>query len=316
MNAVELRVLAVTNMWPTPGAPQFGVFVERQVNALRDAGVQVDVLFMNGRESQGNYLRGVAELRSRLRRSRYDLLHATYVFSGIVARTQLKHPIVLTHTGIEVLESWQAPLSWATSRLVDAVIVRSEEMRERLGLSDAAVIPAGVDLDLFRPQPQGEARAELGLPSGERIVLFVGEPRPEKRLDVVAQAVDILRAEDPHVRLVTVTGRSQADVALHLNAADVLALASTNEGSPGAVKEAMACNLPIVATDVGDVRRVIGTTEGCFLARGTAEDFADKLGRALARGQRTDGRQSIGWLSWPNVTRQVIDVYRSVLTDG
>lgn len=309
----SLRVLAVTNMWPTESAPQFGVFVQRQVDALRDAGVMVDVLFMNGRQSKLNYLRGVAQLRERLRRTRYDLVHATYVFSGVVARAQLKHPVVLTHTGIEVLESWQAPLAWMASRVVDAVIVRSDEMKVRLGLPEAAVIPAGVDFDVFMPGPRDAARAQLGIGLAERIVLFVGEPRPEKRLDVVQAAVEELQRDDARVRLVTVCGLPQEDVVTYMNAADVLALPSNNEGSPGAVKEAMACNLPVVATDVGDVRRVIGNTEGCFLVERTSEAFAAKIARVLERDRRTDGREAVAWLAWPKVTQQVIDVYRSVL---
>jgi glycosyltransferase involved in cell wall biosynthesis len=309
----ELRVLAVTNMWPVPGAPQFGIFVERQVAALRRAGVDVDVLFVNGRASRLNYLRGFAELRQRVRRQRYDLVHATYVFSGLIARAQLRHPVVLTHTGIEVLESWQAPLSWAVSRVVDAVVVRSEEMHERLGLPTAAVIPSGVDFDVFRPEPRHEAREALGLDPETRIVLFVGEPRPEKRLDVIQGAVEMLRRDDPRVSLIQLCGKPQEELARYLSAADVLALPSNNEGSPGAVKEAMACNLPVVAADVGDVRQVIDGTEGCYLAARTPEDFARKISLVFERGGRTDGRMRIEWLSWPRVTARLLDVYRGVL---
>lgn len=311
--ADELSILAVTNMWPVRSAPQFGIFVERQVAALRRAGVDVDVLFVNGRADRRNYLRGLAELRKRVRRRRYDLIHATYVFSGVIARAQARRPVVLTHTGIEVLESWQAPLSWAVSRAVDAVVVRSEEMRERLGLPTAVVIPSGVDLDLFRPHPREDARDALGLDREARIVVFAGEARPEKRLDVAQSAVDILRRDDPRVCLVHVSGRPQDDVVLYLNAADVLVLPSDNEGSPGAVKEAMACNLPVVAADVGDVRQVIAGTEGCHLADRTPGEFARKIKLVLERGGRTDGRERIEGLSWSSVTARLLDVYRSVL---
>lgn len=311
-----LRILAVTNMWPVPGAPQFGIFVERQVAALRAAGVDVDVLFVNGRRNKRAYARGFAELRARIRRRSYDLVHATYVFSGVIARAQLRHPVVLTHTGIEVLESWQAPLAWATSRVVDAVVVRSEAMRERLGLPDAAIIPAGIDLELFRPQPRNDARRELGLDPAERLVLFVGEPRPEKRLDVAEGAVEILRRSDPRARLLHVSGRPQEEVVRYLNAADALVLPSDNEGSPGAVKEAMACNLPVVAVDVGDVRQVIGGTGGCHVVERTPAAFADALASVLAEPRRTDGRAHVQHLAWPAVTERLIAVYRRTIARG
>ncbi|HEY8705413.1 MAG TPA: glycosyltransferase [Gaiellaceae bacterium] len=308
-----MRVLTVTNMWPQPGAPQFGIFVERQVAALRHAGVDVDVQFVNGRASTVNYPRALPEYRARLRRGRYDLVHATYVLSGVIARAQRRVPVVLTHTGIEVLESWQAPVAWALSRVVDEVIVRNEGMRQRLGLPDATVLPAGVDFDVFRPVPQAEARAALGLVQDDRIVLFVGEPRPEKRLDVIAAAVELLRADDSRIRLEQVCGRPQEEVAAYMSAADVLALASDNEGSPGAVKEAMACNLPVVSVDVGDVAAVIGRTEGCFLAAREPAAFARGLAAALDFGARTDGRSAVAHLSWPAVTARLIEVYERAL---
>lgn len=296
-------------MWPTPAAPQFGVFVERQVEALRRAGVSVDVLFVNGRESKINYARGVRELRRRLRLKRYDLVHATYVFSGVIARAQVHHPIVVTHTGIEALQSWQAPLCWFVSRVVDEVVVRSEEMKRRIGLPRATVIPSGIDLDVFRPQSQAEARARLGLSTEGRIVLFVGEPRPEKRLDIVEGAVARLRADGSDVELVTVCGKPQAEVPLFLNAADVLVLPSENEGSPGAVKEAMACNVPVIATDVGDVAERVAHTDGCYLAERSAEDFAEKMRLVFERGGRTRGRDAVAELAWPRVTEKLLEVY-------
>lgn len=310
-----MRVLTVTNMWPSPEAPQFGVFVARQAEELHATGVEVDVLFVNGRRSRLEYARGVPRFRKRLRGAGYDLVHAYYVFSGVIARAQRGTPVVLTLTGVEALRGWQARLSWAVARTVDAVVVRSEEMRGRLALPDAPIVPAGVDLDLFRPLPREEARRRLGLEQGGGIVLFIGEPRPEKRLDLLRAAVELLRADGAQVRLRLVSGRPQDEVALHLNAADALVLASEGEGSPGAVKEAMACNVPVVAVDVGDVAQVIRGTEGCHIVERTPEDFARALGDVLARGERTRGRDAVASLSWPAVTERLLQVYRGVL-DG
>jgi teichuronic acid biosynthesis glycosyltransferase TuaC len=230
----------------------------------------------------------------------------------VIARAQRRCPVVLTLTGAEALQSWQAPLSFVTARVVDAVVVRSEEMRRRLRLPGAAVIPAGVDLDVFRPRPREDARRRLGLPTSRKIVLFVGERRPEKRLELIEAAVARLAADDGDVRLMTVCGKPQEEVAWYLNAADVLALASRNEGSPGAVKEAMACNVPVVSTDVGDVREVIAGTDGCFLASPDVDDFARRLNDALAHGGPTEGRRAVERLAWPAVTRRLVGVYESV----
>src|SRR6266542_3061475 len=151
-----MKLLTVTNMWPTADAPQFGVFVSRQVDELRRAGIDVSVLFIDGRSTRVNYARGIFAFRAALGSEGFDVIQANYVFSGVIARAQRQCPIVLTHHGVEVFQTWQAPLCWAMSRLVDRVVVRSEQMRQRLGLPSARVIPAGVDLDLFRPRPKAE----------------------------------------------------------------------------------------------------------------------------------------------------------------
>lgn len=306
-----MRVLTVTNMWPTPELPFFGIFVERQVEGLRAAGVDVDVLFVNGRADKANYARGFGELRAQLRRKRYDLVQANYVFSGVIARAQRKAPVVLTHHGIEVIEGWTKPLCWSLSRTVDAVVVKTEQMRRVLGLPDAAVIQSALAVETFRPQPRDEARRALGLPAGEPLILFVGEDRPEKRLDVARAAAELLAGEAAFQHVARETPER---VALFMNAADVLLLPSDNEGSPNVVKEAMACNLPIVATDVGDVREMTGGVEGCHLAERTPEDFAAKIRLVLARGgARTDGRARVERLALPRVTEDLLAVYERVL---
>jgi teichuronic acid biosynthesis glycosyltransferase TuaC len=298
-------------MWPTPGRPQFGVFVEREVVYLRQYGIDVDVLFIDGRTSRMAYTRGVTQLRAKLRTSQYHLVHAHYVLTGIVCRAQRGLPIVLTHHGIEVMEGWQSPLCWTISRAVDAVIVRTAAMRTRLGLPGAAVIPAGIDMDFFHPIPQRDARQALGLLPGAKIVLFVGEPRPEKRLELAQAAV----ARIPSAHLHHVHGQPPERVRLFMNAADVLVLTSTNEGSPNVVKEALACNLPVVAVGVGDVPELIADVDGCHIVEQEPDDIARGIARSLAHGDgaRVRGREAVEALSWSAVTRRLIDVYEGVL---
>lgn len=309
-----MRVLVVTNMYPTQDKPAFGTFVRDQVESLRALGVDVDVFFMDGKASRLNYLRAFWGLRRWLgTHAPYDLIHAHYVFSGLVALSQRCLPVVLTHHGIEVVLGWQGYLCrWVTPR-VDRVIVTSGVVKRALGDEDAVVIPCGVDMARFAPMPQAEARARLGLPRDAKLVLFAGEPRPEKRLDIIQAAVQRLSVEDASVRLVVASDRPHQEVPLYMNACDALALASEFEGSPMVIKEAMACNLPIVSVDVGDVAEIIGDTEGCYLCARTPEDMADKLRLALARGGRTDSRRRVAHLSLDATARQILAVYEGAL---
>lgn len=309
-----MRVLVVTNMYPTPDKPAFGTFVRDQVESLRALGVDVDVFFMDGKASRLNYLRAFWGLRRWLgTHAPYDLIHAHYVFSGLVALSQRRLPVVLTHHGIEVVLGWQGYLCrWVTPR-VDRVIATSGVVKRALGDEDAVVIPCGVDMARFAPMPQAEARARLGLPRDAKLVLFAGEPRPEKRLDIIQAAVQRLSVEDASVRLVVASDRPHQEVPLYMNACDALALASEFEGSPMVIKEAMACDLPVVSVNVGDVAEIIGDTEGCYLCERTPEDMADKLRLALARGGRTDGRRRVAHLSLDATARQILAVYEGVL---
>ncbi|MDH7489186.1 MAG: glycosyltransferase [Anaerolineae bacterium] len=309
-----MRVLVVTNMYPTEDKPAFGTFVRDQVESLRALGVDVDVFFMDGKASRLNYARGFGDLQRHLcRHAPYDLIHAHYVFSGLVALSQRRLPVVLTHHGIEVVLGWQGHLCrWVTPR-VDAVIVTSGVVKRALGDEDAVVIPCGVDMARFAPMPQAEARARLGLPADGKLVLFAGEPRPEKRLEVIQAAVALLAAQDSGVRLVVASNRPHEEMPLYMNACDALALASDFEGSPMVIKEAMACNLPIVSVDVGDVAEIIGDTDGCYLCERTPEDMAAKLRLALARGNRTDGRRRVMHLSLEATAKRILAVYEGVL---
>jgi|YNPNPStandDraft_1061719.scaffolds.fasta_scaffold02545_9 teichuronic acid biosynthesis glycosyltransferase TuaC len=308
-----MRVLMLTNMYPHEADPSFGTFVYEQVRALRGLGVEVDVLFVNGRASRWNYLAGYWRLWRQLRYVAYDLIHAHYVFSGWIARAQWRLPIVQSFHAPGQMHTYQGWLCRRLVPLVDAVIVTSADHKARLGYPGAHIIPCGVDFELFQPQPQAEARAALGWDPRRKIVLWVGDPRREKRLDLAYATYDVLRRRRDDVELRVVSKVPHREVPTYLNAGDVLLLTSDHEGSPVVIKEAMACNLPIVSTAVGDVPEVIAGVEGCYLAAQTPEDLAAKVELALAFGGRTRGREAIAHLQTREEARRIVALYEEVL---
>lgn len=321
-----MRVLVATAIYPTAERPFFGAFIRSQVEALSQAGVDLELLVLDGRYRKLIYPKGMLQLRQRLRQGDVDLVHAHYGYVGMVARTQRRVPVVLSFCGDDLLGS-VAPdgttlrLSRVTAaagrrvgEMVDAVIVKSQAMAQRLNRQDVHVIPHGVDFDVFRPIPQEAARAELGLDPNRRYVLFAAHPgNVVKRYPLAESAVRELATQDPSVELLVIHRESQERLARYMNAVDVLAFPSFQEGSPNIVKQAMACNLPIVATDVGDVREVIGQTEGCHVTDPTVGAFANRLGEELRRSSRTNGRDHIGHLDRRVEASRVIAVYREVL---
>ena len=316
------RVLVMTNLWPTESDPGYGSFVRAQMESLRPLGVEFDLFFINGRESRWNYLRAVGDLRRRLKRQRYDLIHAHFGLSGLVARCQFKLPVVVSFMGDDVLgrprrDGGITPTgrfyqisSFLLARLVAAVIVKSPEMKHRLGMESAHVIPNGIDLDLFHPIDRAEARRALGLDPAKKFILFPYDPaEARKRYDLVEAAEALARAEIPGIKILLARGVPRHLMPLYMNAADVLVVASMFEGSPNAVKEAMAVNLPVVSVDVGDVADLFGSAEGNVLVARNAEAIAAGIIEVCRRGARSQGRERIARLAMPNVARQIVDVY-------
>lgn len=318
-----MRILVVTNMYPAQDRPWFGVFVEDQVESLRKLGNEVDVFMVDGSKNRLQYPLGFPRLLNHLRKHKYDLIHAHYVYAGMVAKGQWKYPVVLTHHGPETffnypgsglfMSSQPAVCRWMTPKF-DEVVVVSQEIKDKLSYEKAHVIPCGVDLDRFKPVPRDEARANLGLPMDKKLVLWAGNPRrPEKRYELVQAATEILQERDPSVELVLAADMPHSEVPMYMNACDLLLLVSDAEGSPMVVKEAMACNLPVVSTATGDVADVIGSTEDCHICTQDPADIAAKAELVLNPVRRTNGRENVKHFALENIARQLVDVYDKAL---
>ena len=309
-----MRVLMVTNMFPSEQFPALGTFFKDQVDALRGKGIEVDVLPITGRrKDKKKYVTGIGRFLAKMRSDRYDLVHAHHVFCGTIDRLQTRHPILVSYHGMPEMVGWVGALSRALAIRVDKVTVTSRREKARLGRDDAFILPCGVDFELFRPEPTLQTRDQLGLPRDKKLVLFAAETRPEKRYDIAKAAVEIIGSEDRDVELVTLMGQPHYVVPRYMNACDVLVLTSDMEGSPVAIKEAMACNLPIVSVDVGDVKEVIGKTSGCYMCEQDPQDVAQKLKMVLREGRRTGGRADVAHLELSALADKLIAIYEETI---
>lgn len=308
-----MKVLVLTNMYPHEANPVSGIFVHQQVESLRAKGIDIDVLFVNGPRNKLNYLWGIPRLWARLLTHHYDLIHAHYVYSGLIARMQVGCPVLVTYHSGEVFKPKQLRLSRFINHWIDGIIAVSGWVKDRLQDERASIIPCGVDLNWFRPVPQDEARGKLGLPQDKKLVLFAAAMRPEKRFPLVQESFALLSRERPDAELVVASGKPPEAIPLYMNACDVLVLPSDKEGSPQVVKEAMACNLPVVATPVGDIKELIGNIQGCYICRQEPGDIAAKLALVLANNSRTESRKEVERLSLERVADRIIEVYRTTV---
>lgn len=318
----------ITSEWPSAEHPYAVPFIVRQVDFLRKAGVDVDVFHFRGGKKPLNYLKAWRMVRRKLSRHRYDLVHAQWGQSALLALPK-RLPLVVTYRGSD-LEGIVGPngryllvgkvlkfISVSVSLLADEIIVVSEHLGRKLPGRRYHVIPSGVDLSLFRPTDRNEARILLKLPLERKIVFFGGDPSvARKRYELAQAAVGLVRQKYPDVDIPVARGIKHDQMPYYMNAADVLLLTSRHEGSPNVVKEALACNVPVVSTDVGDVRKRIEGIEGCIVC---ADDDPRTITRALEQvfsmeGRRVNGREHVRDLDEKLLTEQVIEVYNAAIS--
>ncbi|MGM0717707.1 MAG: glycosyltransferase [Halobacteriota archaeon] len=265
----------------------------------------------DGRRLGHEYAVFYGRILSKLATGEYDLIHANFGLTLPFALAQPIRPVVASLWGTDVFGEY----GWVTDRCVrwaDAVIVMSDEMNDAVDV-EANVIPHGIDFDLFEPIPRAEARREVGWNAEKKHVLFPYDPdrdvkdfpRAERIVDAAAnwmnKDVTIQPVYDvPHER-----------VPLYINAADAFLMTSKWEGSPNAVREALACNLPIISTDVGDVAERLNGVSHSHVCENDQE-LVNALVSALAAGERSDGRDSGNVSSLTNMRERILDIYESV----
>jgi glycosyltransferase involved in cell wall biosynthesis len=310
----RLRVLVVTNMFPTADEPWFGSFVRDQVEDLRSLGIAVHLFHFDGREHPFNYVRTAREVREILANQHFDIIHAHYGLTGAVVALQRRIPVVTTFHGGDYTGAarWQRYVSWVVSRHSTPIFV-SEEGRRSLGRPSAAVIPAGVDTDLFQPIDRRVARRRLGWEEDARYVLLPGaRSLPAKRADLFDAVVTEVQKREPALKGVALEGFSREEAALAFNAVDVTLMTSDREGSPVTVRESLACLTPVVSVEAGDVMQVVADLPGCGIFAREPRALARGVLDALGAGRHPDLRRRAEQTSRRQVAGRVAAVYTAI----
>lgn len=328
-----MKVLHVTNAYPIPSHPIYGIFVKEQVESINNVpGFSSDLFFINAREKgKAEYLRAAITLRSEL--PAYDIVHCHHIFSAIVAlaaRTSRNKVLVsFLSTGISEL-NFRHNIPFASSlyksvvRKSDARIFKFGIPAELTGDKRSYYIPNGVNMELFRPMDKLEAKRTLGLDPNKRYVLFVSSnylERPEKRYDRFKAAMELLRGKDhtSDVEPLTIVNEKRERVPLYFNAADLHMLCSDVEGSPNSVKESLSCNTPVVSTDVGNIRDLLGGVANCFISTaGSPEELADLSFKALTSTSPYEIRNKIIDLKLDveSVARKIVGIYHDIYNEA
>ena len=321
--ATEMRVLFVTSDVAGKMAP----FNRQQADELKKAGVMVSHFQIMERGL--GYLRAVKRLRIYLKENPVTLIHAHYSYCGWVADlARRKEKLIVSFVGSDIYGYpdanrfrrilWiviQKITCWHARIRMELTIVMSTRMRKLCkSVKRCIVFPHGVDFEQYFPVDRDQARKAIGWPLDKKIILFPANPaRDVKNFPLAEKTVTLLH--DDQVILESFVNVPDDWMNFYYNAADVLLMTSKHEGSPCVVKEAMACNLPIVSTDVGDVFETTRGTDGCSVCSSDPVSLAAAVASVLKEGHRTKGREKIDYLDLDSVIKKQIGFYEKVLND-
>jgi teichuronic acid biosynthesis glycosyltransferase TuaC len=302
------------------------VFAKRLISNLRKLGLNIEEFGLKSRHNVVTIAKEWLRIRRVIHRFKPDIIHAHYgAVTALFCAVASLRPLIVSFHGSDLNSAAGNPIwtDWlrhfcshvAVLRAAHAITVNNALKQSlRWGNVGVSVIPVGVDLDLFHCVPQDEARRKLGWPLHEKkVLMYVGNDPVGKGLTLGQQAVDKAKLRYPDLELhILETGVPFEQMPLYYSAADCLIVCSLQESGPSVVKEAAACDLPVVSVDVGMVSLLLRDVQSSRIVARNPDDIAEGLVEVLREGGRSNGRSAVANLSETREAEKVLELYRSI----
>jgi len=289
--------------------PIHRAFIYDQVEALKKKGLEVEYYLIIGKGFIG-YAQNILRLRKYLKSNRYDIVHAHSGLSGLVLSFAGRKKFIVTFHGSDI-NAWKTRFLSMIPILRSSVnIFVSQALKDKTIFvkRKSVVIPCGIDLDLFKLIKKDDAKDILKLRTEKKIILFSSSfDNKIKNYELAKNVIDNL---DFLVEFLEIKNRTREEVVYLLNAVDALLLTSHSEGSPQIIKEALACNCPIVSLDVGDVKDRIEDVDNSFIS--DQEGLTANLMKVLNSESRSNGREYIESFSNSIIADELVKIYTKV----
>lgn len=315
-----MKILYVTNMYPNEGDPNYGIFVKEQIEAIEHIqNIEKYVYVIEGKKGFGEYVKSIFNIRRVIRKGDFDLVHIHYGLSGLFLLIgRIKIPVLMTlHGGdiqVEQGKTVQVALTKHILKKCDFAITLNDRMDKitKAFIQHTEIVPCSVNTSLFNEYDQKEKLESI------RIVFPSARNRYVKDFPLFEKTCEVLRQHyNWDVKEYYLENLSRNQVADLFNRMDVLLMTSISEGSPQVVKEAMACNLPVVSTNVGDVSILLDGVKKSYVAK-TREpkELADLVYKSLSDGK--DGispRDKIIKLELDDdsIAKKILSIYKRLI---
>jgi glycosyltransferase involved in cell wall biosynthesis len=285
-------------------------FIKEQVDSLEKLNVVIDYFFIKGRGFFG-YLKNYIFLIRKINEYSPDLIHAHYGLSGLLASIQRKVAVVITFHGSDINRKRNVIFSYCASILsTQNIFVHPNYPKQLNTLRPYNIIPCGINLKIFFPMEKHKAREKIGLDKKGIYGLFSSHfTNKVKNYPLAKKAIE---STGKNIKIIELAGYNREQVKILLNAVDFLLMTSLSEGSPQVIKEALACNCPVISTDVGDVKSITEKIDNCFITSYDPNEISEKIKTLLASGLRSNGRFFMESYGLDKVAKKVKNVYDSI----
>jgi len=318
-----MKILVITSEWPSKNYPNDVPFLVEHIQSLEKLVSEIKVVKVKI-GSIWKYFQSINKINRILKINNYNIIHTHWGWNGLIG-CWFSLPHIITFHGSDL----NLPVKWSIRNItiqfisqlssictIKNIFVSSKLKNQAIIKSNKnEIIPIGLNLEKFKPMDKNEARHILNIPLDKKVILFGGnESQPVKRVQFAKKAIKQLGEE---YALLTINYENHENIPLYMNSADALLMTSKSEGSPMMVKEALACNLPVVSTNVGDVKSMIDGLDNCHIIYDESpNNIAKIVEKCISNRTIPNGRGTMINYSIDAIANQVYEVYKSVLGEA
>jgi glycosyltransferase involved in cell wall biosynthesis len=316
-----------------PNKMNAGNFMFSCAKALQDRGVELDLCYLGNLRSLSNLIKAHKHVQNIAKD--YDIIHAQFGSACAMVTSSVKDvPKVLSLRGSDWYRfdkkvnfaSAHAFLATQMTKMsiskFNAIVTVSERMSNDVSKqypnSKRYTIPSPINLNNFKPMDKQESRKALGFENNNDYwVLFttLQITNPVKRAALAEEAIEIAsKRMAGGVKMRIATGIAHDQMPIFVSSCDIVLCTSTHEGWPNSIKEALACNVPFVSTDVSDLHLIADKEKECRICPPDVEIIADNICDVLKQSNYNDLRHYVASMGLEKTCDKILNLYNEVLS--